>query len=48
VWIGPWEYDEATQTASRKPAGGYFTSPQKEEFGGKCFLTKLSDEILGS
>jgi len=47
VWIGPWEYDEATQTASRKPAGGYFTSPQKEDFGGRCFLTKLSDEILG-
>ncbi|HEX4866178.1 MAG TPA: ABC transporter substrate-binding protein [Acidimicrobiales bacterium] len=47
VWIGPWEYDEATQTASRKPVGGYFTSPQKEEFGGKCFLTALSDKILG-
>jgi len=47
VWIGPWEYDEATSTASRKPAGGYFTSPQKEDFGGRCFLTMLSDEILG-
>jgi branched-chain amino acid transport system substrate-binding protein len=47
VWIGPWEYDEATKIASRKPVGGYFTSPQKEDFGGKCFLTKLSDEILG-
>lgn len=46
VWIGPWEYDDATKTASRKPVGGYFTSPQKEEFGGKCFLTALSDEIL--
>ncbi|MFP5579799.1 MAG: ABC transporter substrate-binding protein [Acidimicrobiia bacterium] len=47
VWIGPWEYDEATKIASRKPVGGYFTSPQKEDFGGKCFLTALSDEILG-
>lgn len=47
VWIGPWEYDEATKTASRTPVGGYFTSPQKEEFGGTCFLTALSDEILG-
>lgn len=46
VWIGQWRWDEATQTASRKPAGGYFTSPQKEEFGGKCFLTELSDKIL--
>ena len=46
VWIGPWEWDAETQTASRKPKGGYFTSPQKEEFGGKCFLTKLSDKIL--
>lgn len=48
VWIGPWEYDEATGIASRTPAGGYFTSPQKEDFGGRCFLTMLSDEILGS
>jgi ABC-type branched-subunit amino acid transport system substrate-binding protein len=47
VWIGPWEYDEQTQIASRKPVGGYFTSPQKETFGGKCFLTALSDEIVG-
>lgn len=46
VWIGQWVWDDATKTASRKPAGGYFTSPQKEEFGGKCFLTELSDKIL--
>ncbi len=46
VWIGQWTYDEATKTASRKPRGGYFTSPQKDKFGGKCFLTKLSDEIV--
>ena len=47
VWIGPWEFDEETKVASRKPVGGYFTSPQKEEFGGTCVLTTLSDEILG-
>ncbi len=47
VWIAPWEYDEATNTASRTPVGGYFTSPQKEDFGGDCFLTSLSDDILG-
>ncbi|HVM53049.1 MAG TPA: ABC transporter substrate-binding protein [Acidimicrobiales bacterium] len=46
VWIGQWVWDDVTKTASRTPAGGYFTSPQKEEFGGQCFLTKLSDEIL--
>ena len=38
------EYDVATWT---EPKGGYFTSPQKEEFGGTCFLTALSDEIIG-
>ncbi len=47
VWIGPWTYDTETATASREPVGGYFTSPQKEEFGGDCFLTELADEILG-
>lgn len=46
VWIGPWHYDDSTKIASRRPSGGYFTSPQKEDFGGECFLTKLSDEIL--
>ncbi len=46
VWVGQWVWDDTTKTASRTPAGGYFTSPQKEEFGGRCFLTKLSDEIL--
>lgn len=47
VWVGQWEWDPASGTASREPMGGYFTSPQKEEFGGQCFLTKLSDEIVG-
>lgn len=46
VWLGQWVWDDATKTASRKPSGGYLTSPQKKEFGGKCFLTKLSDRIL--
>lgn len=48
VWAGQWHYDAATKTASRKPTGGYFTSPQKQKSGGKCFLTKLSDKILAS
>jgi ABC-type branched-subunit amino acid transport system substrate-binding protein len=48
VWIGPWEYDEATNIASRTPVGGYFTSPQKEDFGGECFLTEMSNDILGN
>jgi branched-chain amino acid transport system substrate-binding protein len=47
VWIGQWEWDTETQTASREPQGGYFTSPQKDDFGGTCFLTILSDEIIG-
>lgn len=45
VWIGPWEFDEETQTASRTPATDYFSSPQKEEFGGTCFLTQISDDL---
>lgn len=47
VWIGPWTYDPETSTASREPVGGYFTSPQKEAFGGACFLTELADELVG-
>lgn len=46
VWLGQWVWDDATKTASRNPSGGYLTSPQKKEFGGKCFFTKLSDRIL--
>lgn len=45
VWIGQWQYDSETQTAFREPATGYFTSPWKDEYGGECFLTKLSDEV---
>jgi len=47
VWIGQWEWDDATETASRVPSTDYFSSPQKEEFGGECFLTAISDEIVG-
>ncbi len=46
VWIAQWHWDAANQNAVRT-AGDYFTSPQKEAFGGECFLTALSDEILG-
>lgn len=45
VWIAPWKYDADTQTASRTPATGYFSSPWKKEYGGDCFLTKLSDKV---
>jgi len=46
VWIAPWEWD-AEQEIAVRTAGDYFTSPQKDAFGGECFLTLLSDEILG-
>lgn len=46
VWIAPWEWDDAAGKATRRPATGYFTSPQKEDFGGRCFLTAISDDIL--
>lgn len=45
VWIGQWKWDSAKKEAVRTPATGYFTSPDKEKFGGKCFLTKISDEL---
>lgn len=45
IWMAPWKYDQTTKVASRKPATGYFTSPWKGDYGGDCFLTKLSDEV---
>ncbi|MDE0802868.1 MAG: ABC transporter substrate-binding protein [Acidimicrobiales bacterium] len=45
VWIGQWKWDSAKKEATRTPATGYFTSDQKEKYGGKCFLTKVSDQL---
>ena len=45
VWIGQWKWDAAKKEAVRTPATGYFTTDQKEKLGGKCFLTKISDEV---
>lgn len=45
VWIGQWKWDSANKEAVRTPATGYFTSDQKEKYGGKCFLTKVSDQL---
>lgn len=45
VWIAQWEWDADAKKAVRTPATGYFTSDQKERYGGKCFLTKISDEL---
>lgn len=45
IWIAPWQWDAFTNTAFRKATTKYYTSPQKDKFGGKCFLTKISDEI---
>jgi len=46
IWIAQWVWDETEEIATRE-AGPYFTSPQKDQFGGECFLTIISDEILG-
>lgn len=46
VWVGQWKWNPETKSASRTPATGYFSSPQKQKFGGKCFLTKISDDLL--
>lgn len=45
VWIAQWRWDAAKKQAVRTPKGGYFTSDQKDRYGGKCFLTKISDEL---
>ena len=45
VWIAQWKYDQNTKVASRKPATGCFTRPWKGDYGGDCFLTKLSDQV---
>ena len=45
VWIGRWHWDSANKQAVREPETGYFTSDQKDRYGGKCFLTKLSDQM---
>ncbi|MFZ6003228.1 MAG: ABC transporter substrate-binding protein [Actinomycetota bacterium] len=45
VWIGQWRWDAQQRQAVREPATGYFTSDQKERYGGKCFLTKISDDL---
>jgi len=45
VWIAQWKWDPAKKEAVRTPATGYFTSDQKDKYGGKCFLTKISDEL---
>ncbi len=48
VWFTQWHWDTSgPEPKAVRTAGDYFTSPQKEEFGGECFLTQLSDEILG-
>lgn len=47
VWIGQWRWDAAAREATRTPATGYFSTPYKEEYGGDCFLTRLSDEVIG-
>lgn len=45
VWIAQWQWDAEKKEAVRTPATGYFTSDQKDKYGGKCFLTKISDEL---
>lgn len=45
VWIAQWKWDAAKKQAVRTPNGSYFTSDQKDRYGGKCFLTKVSDQL---
>lgn len=45
VWLGRWRWEAGT--ISRAPETGYVTSPFREQFGGLCYLTKISDQLLG-
>lgn len=45
VWIGQWHWDSSKNEATRVPDTGYFSSDQKDRYGGKCFLTKISDSL---
>lgn len=45
VWIGRWKWDGAKKEATRVPETGYFSSPQKDKYGGKCFLSKISESF---
>ncbi len=45
VWIGRWKWDGAKKEATRVPETGYFSSPQKDRYGGKCFLSKISESF---
>ena len=45
VWVGRWKWDAAKRLATRQPETGFISSPQKDLFGGKCFLTKISDSF---
>ncbi len=47
VWIAQWKWDATNKEATRTPATDYFTSPDKDKYGGKCFLTILSNQIVG-
>lgn len=46
-WFARWHWDAEKKTIFRAPETDYLTSPYKEEYGGRCFLTKISDEIRG-
>ena len=45
VWIGRWHWDSANNKAVRTPETGYFDSPDKARYGGKCFLTMTSAKL---
>lgn len=45
VWVGRWHWDAKKNTAYREPESDFLSSPQKDRYGGKCFLTKISDNL---
>jgi len=47
VWLAQWKWDASTNSATRSPQTGWVYPIYANDYGGKCWLTELSDKIGG-
>ena len=45
VWVGRWKWDGGNP--SKTPETGYLTSPYRERYGGRCYLTLIAEQLIG-
>lgn len=45
AWLGKWSWNDGDPVLS--PITPYLSSPYAERYGGRCFLTKLADQVGG-